>query len=583
MNFKKGTNMFDVEDKKMKFLGVLLSILVLFSGLALTANAEDSTADLNTATADEAKTFNAETYDYKTLINSMWDEDNQVEDVKFIGLIRDTELDCIALVHATGYPVTQGIEYTEIDGYLFASAGYNPTKLGLYVVHFTKRPHSMCIPEEEPIDWYVEYQAALEDAARYGTFNMYEVYNTIKKAQEEKGYLGFTVERKDGELGEKIAAAVEAKYETCDFQDIIGEISENKYLVYCANFMVSPAIYEEQFGLWLFTNNNYVHRYPLGLYVIDGDTAYSLKDAYDKEVISGDEFGKVVDLTIKSKYVSVGLVEPPEPEPSTTKPATTEPATTEPYTGMDLPTVPSQPIDPIQDVYNAVENTFGKHAHYEVLGDTKDYYLVRGINFWVGPMPYTETLGSSAKKYYIKSLNHYANYPLGLYIVKNNAAYTLKEAWDKKVISEKELENIVKIVDEKTNFEVTVDVVSYEDVDNTKKLPANPVKVTAKTKTVKVKKLLKKKQTVKFLTIKNAKGKVKVTKVKKGTSAKIYKKIKVNSKTGAVILAKGKYKNDTYKIKLKVNVKGTKKYAGKTITKTVKIKISKVKLGIKYL
>ena len=100
--------------------------------------------------------------------------------------------------------------------------------------------------------------------------------------------------------------------------------------------------------------------------------------------------------------------------------------------------------------------------------------------------------------------------------------------------------------------------------------------VTFKTavKSVKSTVLKKGKKTVKPLTISKAKGAVKVTKVKKGTSASIFKKITVNKKTGAVMLKKGKYKKGTYKIKLKISVAGNSVYKAKTVTKTVKIKIT---------
>ena len=64
-----------------------------------------------------------------------------------------------------------------------------------------------------------------------------------------------------------------------------------------------------------------------------------------------------------------------------------------------------------------------------------------------------------------------------------------------------------------------------------------------------------------------------MTKVKKGTSAKLYSKIKVNPITGKITLKKGKYKKGTYKIKLKITVAGNSAYNAKTITKTVKLKI----------
>lgn len=102
---------------------------------------------------------------------------------------------------------------------------------------------------------------------------------------------------------------------------------------------------------------------------------------------------------------------------------------------------------------------------------------------------------------------------------------------------------------------------------------ANPVKITAKVKTVKAKKLKLKKQTVKPLTIKNAQGTVKVVKVKKGTTAKIYKYITVKAKTGAITFKKGKYAKKTYKVKLKITVSGNKSYKSKSVSKTVKIKV----------
>lgn len=109
--------------------------------------------------------------------------------------------------------------------------------------------------------------------------------------------------------------------------------------------------------------------------------------------------------------------------------------------------------------------------------------------------------------------------------------------------------------------------------NNTTAKKANPVKVTAKKKTLKAKTLKKSKKTVKPVKIKNAQGKVQVVKVKKGTDKKIFKKIKVNRKTGAITFKKGNYAKKVYKIKLKIYVKGNSKYKAKTINKIVKIKV----------
>lgn len=112
---------------------------------------------------------------------------------------------------------------------------------------------------------------------------------------------------------------------------------------------------------------------------------------------------------------------------------------------------------------------------------------------------------------------------------------------------------------------------SYYEEITTK--TTNSIKATAKTKTVKAKKVKKKAQTVKPIAIKNAQGTIKVTKVKSGTTAKIYKKIKVNSKTGAITFKKGKYAKKTYKIRLKITVSGNSTYKSKTLYKTVKVRI----------
>lgn len=103
---------------------------------------------------------------------------------------------------------------------------------------------------------------------------------------------------------------------------------------------------------------------------------------------------------------------------------------------------------------------------------------------------------------------------------------------------------------------------------------ANPVKVKAVKKTVKAKKLAKKAQTVKkSLKVTKAQGKVTYKKVKKGSTAKLYKKVTVNSKTGAIKIKKGKLAKKTYKLVVSVKAAGNTNYNAKTVKKTVKIKV----------
>ncbi len=102
---------------------------------------------------------------------------------------------------------------------------------------------------------------------------------------------------------------------------------------------------------------------------------------------------------------------------------------------------------------------------------------------------------------------------------------------------------------------------------------ANPIKASAKKKTLKAKKLKKKKQTFKAITVQKAQGGLSYTKLKKGTSAKIYKKIKVNKKNGKITLKKGKYSKKTYKLAVKITAKGNQNYNSGSKTVTVKINV----------
>lgn len=129
--------------------------------------------------------------------------------------------------------------------------------------------------------------------------------------------------------------------------------------------------------------------------------------------------------------------------------------------------------------------------------------------------------------------------------------------------------------------------VSYGAFDSCKKVNNklnNTMKVTVKKKTIKIsaKDLRKKKVTINLLRINDYREDVKVSKVKKGTSKKIYKKVKIKTEfwtvgdsRSSLTLSKGYYKKGTYKAKIKVTAydKYTNAFKDKTKTVTVKIKI----------
>jgi methionine-rich copper-binding protein CopC len=117
----------------------------------------------------------------------------------------------------------------------------------------------------------------------------------------------------------------------------------------------------------------------------------------------------------------------------------------------------------------------------------------------------------------------------------------------------------------------TCGVKRTEEIAAYKATKANPIKVTAvkKTPTAKASTLKKKNQTYalkKFVKVSKSKGKVTYNK----TSGN--KKITVDTKTGKITLKKG-LKKGTYKVKMKVQDHGTKKFKAKAKTVTFKIKV----------
>jgi hypothetical protein len=147
----------------------------------------------------------------------------------------------------------------------------------------------------------------------------------------------------------------------------------------------------------------------------------------------------------------------------------------------------------------------------------------------------------------------------------DNPSYVVKEI---KVIDG---DNPVPVVTEPTATQPSKPANNNASKATTKK--DNPIKVTAKTKTVKLKKLKKKAQTVKAITVKDNQGKVTYKLVKSGITKKIRKLVKINSKGVITIKKWKKAKKGTYKIKVTVKAAGNTNYNAKTITKTVKVKV----------
>lgn len=103
------------------------------------------------------------------------------------------------------------------------------------------------------------------------------------------------------------------------------------------------------------------------------------------------------------------------------------------------------------------------------------------------------------------------------------------------------------------------------------KKKSNPIKVTAKTKTVKLKKVKKAAQTAATFKVKKAQGKLSF---KISSAKKVIKKYLTISKKGVLKIKKWKKaKKGKYTIKVTVKANGNANYKSKSVVKTVKVKV----------
>jgi hypothetical protein len=108
--------------------------------------------------------------------------------------------------------------------------------------------------------------------------------------------------------------------------------------------------------------------------------------------------------------------------------------------------------------------------------------------------------------------------------------------------------------------------VKYSSASSKSNKAAQPMKVKAKKKTLKFKKLKKKDVKFKAITVKNAQGRVSYRLV--GT----YKNIRLNTLSGKITVVKGT-KKGTYKVRIRISANGNTKYKAGNKTVTVKIKV----------
>ena len=234
--------------------------------------------------------------------------------------------------------------------------------------------------------------------------------------------------------------------------------------------------------------------------------------------------------------------------------------------------LPYEPLDPIDPIWLEVVRQYYLNNSIMPEDINTEFRIPIGgniyvVKFTVAGYDYPDVITETQIGEYTLRSNE--PQPLILH-AENKKLYTFEDAYQQEVINDMFLADI-------SSFEGMVDLTKSVQPSTNETVPVekkvNPVKVTVNKVTVNAKKLASKKQTVNSVTVKNAKGQIEVVKVKSGTTSKIYKKITVNKKTGAITFSKGKYAKKTYNIKLKITAKGNSKYKAKVITKTVTVKV----------
>ncbi|MBO6047554.1 MAG: YdcF family protein [Erysipelotrichaceae bacterium] len=230
----------------------------------------------------------------------------------------------------------------------------------------------------------------------------------------------------------------------------------------------------------------------------------------------------------------------------------------------------------------------GKYVKPRIKVTTEDDDLLPGVDYTV---VYKNNKHKGTAQVIVTGIGNYSGKITAEFKIVNNLETETEIAdFEDKVYNGEEQKQTVKVTDdgvelvEGTDYEVT-----YEDNVNVGKATVtikglgnyagkvtktfaitkapNPMTATAKTKTVKYKKVKKAKQSVSPITVENAEGEVTYKKVSGS------KKLTISATTGKVTVKK-KTKKGTYKIKVTVTAAGNDNYeAGEqTLTVTVKVK-----------
>ncbi len=407
----------------------------------------------------------------------------------------------------------------------------------------------------------------LEDAYDMHVIGDNEMDEIFPMIQYLKPYSFLKVEKKsdsgltDAEKRVADYMHIELKEKSSDLK-VMGELPGDKTVINFINMFVTDKqpdcikLGDYIISYYIYANDK------CPIFVVTEDAVYPIKDAYEKKVIDDSEMSQIRNMyySIKGK-------------------------------GIDF-FIEAKGNERTLNNYLEQKGWFRSFAYgYTELGEINGYTLARSFT--------TRNINRLELNEYIMTVDDEMFFPYNpafgteLFLIKGEDVLTLEEAVKSGTVS---VEDVKKLCEDNKLTEITFEKVEpqYQETlpadgneatdptaETAPKLISvpkalnrrtNPVTVKTSKKTVSKKKLKSKKQTLKAFTIKNAKGKVSVKVVKKGTSSKLYSKLKVKN-NGTLTVKKGVYKKKTYRIKLRITAAGNSKFKPKTIYKTIKLRI----------
>ncbi len=221
-----------------------------------------------------------DTVDYLKIISN---EDYDVDFAVELGVINTGIKDeKRVLVYAAKDLAQECPKIKSIENYNFKTYVNSGAELGLFDVSINENKNSVNVQ-------------TLESGIENYHYHMNQIIPLIRKAEKNGVKFDFTVEHKDGAVAEECIYAVANAYEIPEWLEVKGKVGKWT-LCTAGSYFVTEMAVEIRIGEYTFYSFGQYKPDYLGIFVVNGSKAYTLKDAYDKSEINDDDLDKVIGI-----------------------------------------------------------------------------------------------------------------------------------------------------------------------------------------------------------------------------------------------------------------------------------------------